>query len=452
MERFDVLVAGAGPAGLCAAVQAARAGASCLLVEKTGLLGGATTTGGVNFPGLFHAWGRQIIAGIGWELVVRAVREYDGQFPNFRHDERPHFRRQILLNGFTYAALADAIVLESGAKLLFHTMPQGARQQPDGTWHVALATKEGPQTVAARVLIDATGDANLVSLAGSPTRCNASLQPGTLVFHAGGYDFPTLDLPALIEAARTAIAEGRLLATDLGGRPEMVPVLLRGCGGNILHITGIDARTSAGKTEAETKGRAALLRVQQFFRAQPGLENFHIDSFAPECGIRETVTIEGEVEITAQDYCSGRLWPDAVCYSFYPIDVHEADGRGIDTRPLRSGTYPTIPLRALLPKGTGNLLAAGRIACGDKEAHSAFRVQASCMAMGQACGAAAALAAQTGREIRDLDLPQLHDLLRHHGAIVPDLAGPPELEFVKPLGKAVTALPVSNILNACPEY
>ena len=419
---YDVVVAGAGPAGLVAAIQAARAGTRCLLVEKSGLLGGTTVTAGVNFPGLFHAWGRQVIAGIGWELVLRAVEEAGGTLPDFSDDERPHYRRQVSVDRFTYAAVADAMVREAGVDLLLHTLPAGVKWlegQDGGPWQVDLARKEGIHGVRAQVLIDATGDANLVSLAGGQTRRSASLQPGTLVFHAEGYDAESLDYDALIRAAGQAFGSGDLLPADLGGRADKVRVLLKNHGGNIVHVTDIDARTSAGKTEAELKGRAALLRVQRFLRRQPGLENFHVVYFAPECGIRETVTIDGEVEVTVKDYCSGRLWDDAVCYSFYPIDVHEDSTRGIDTRPLQRGVFPTMPLRALLPKNTRNLLAVGRTACGDKEAHSAFRVQASCMAMGQAAGAAAALAAQTSTEVRDVALPQVQSLLERHGAIFP---------------------------------
>ena len=82
-QHYDVIVIGGGTAGVVAATQAGRAGAKVLLVEKTGMLGGTTTTGGVNFPGLFHAWGRQVIAGIGWELVARCVTETGGTLPDF---------------------------------------------------------------------------------------------------------------------------------------------------------------------------------------------------------------------------------------------------------------------------------------------------------------------------------------------------------------------------------
>jgi hypothetical protein len=130
----------------------------------------------------------------------------------------------------------------------------------------------------------------------------------------------------------------------------------------------------------------------------------------------------GEARITDAEYASGRLWEDAVCYSFYPIDVHRGSGLGIDIRPLQEGVFPTIPYRALLPRGSRNLIVAGRNASGDQEALSAFRVQASSMAMGQAAGAAAALAAQHGCELREVGYSELCSLLRTHHAIVPSRA------------------------------
>lgn len=420
INQYDVIVVGAGPAGLAAALQAGRAGARCLLVEKTGLLGGTTTTGGVNFPGLFHAWGKQIIAGVGWELVSRAVREFDGKFPDFSDDDRPHHHRQIWVDRFTYAAVADAMIREANVDVLLHAMPQRANWSDEYLeWKLEIACKEGPYAVSAKVVVDATGDANLTSLAGYAVRRRRTTQPGTLVFRAEGYQFESLNISELIVEAHKAIENGELLATDLGGSAETLRILLSNHGENILHIPGIQADTSAGKTEAEIKARAALLRVQRFLRRQVGLESFHIPYFAPECGIRETVTIDGEVEVTREDYISGRVWEDAVCYSFYPIDVHEENGSGIDTRPLPRGVVPTIPLRALLPKGSTQFLAVGRIACGDKEAHSAFRVQASCMAMGQAAGAVAASAVRDGVPIRSVNRLSLAQLMKQHGAIFP---------------------------------
>lgn len=424
---YDVLVIGGGPAGIVAAAQAARAGARTLLVEKSGMLGGSTTLNGVNFPGLFHAWGRQVIAGIGWELVTESVRESGGVLPDFSTwADVPHYRLQISVNIAVYAALADRLVLDSGASLRLHTLLASAGF--DGReWRGRLCGKEGLFGVRAGVLVDCTGDANAVSIAGFPLSRNAALQPGTLVTRAAGYELDSLDLPALETAFVDAVAHGSMLRSDFQSRANPVGTFLRLHGGNSLHVVGIDGSTSESKTQAEIKARATLLRIVRFLRAQPGLDGFHIEHCAAECGIRETVTIQGESRITHADYVTGRVWPDSVCHSFYPIDLHATGGGGIDTRSLQPGVVPTIPLGALLPKASRQLIVAGRCACGDQEANSAFRVQASAMAMGQAAGAAAALAATTQRELRELPIAEIRALLVRHGAVVPPVSAPEPL-------------------------
>jgi hypothetical protein len=185
-----------------------------------------------------------------------------------------------------------------------------------------------------------------------------------------------------------------------------------------MHVTGIDGSASPGRTTAEQRGRQALMRVYRLLRKVPGCENLRVDFAATECGVRETWRIVGEKFVDYQAYVSGRVWPDAVCYSFYPIDVHRYDDNTIDTRPLPRGIVPTIPYGALVPKGSDHLLAAGRCISGDAEASSAYRVQASAMATGQAAGAAAAIAAKKRISVRAVDLAELRAVLRANRAIV----------------------------------
>ena len=413
-SSYDVIVVGGGSAGVCAAIQSARAGAKTLLVEKAGRLGGTTTNGGVNFPGKFHAPGRHVIGGIGWELIERVYAEL-GQ-------PAPETGGHVGVNVMLFAALCDEVLLDAGAQILFHTMV-GAVRRDDDAWIVSLCTKQGLSDVRCKVLIDCTGDADVVALAGYDLRVPEAAQPATLCCTASGYDTGELDLEALDRAFVEAIERGEVLASDgcwRTDKPSASSWLKRG-GRNANHIPAkADAYTGEGRTELEIDARKSVLRLFRFLRKQPGLENFTVDSVSPECGVRETANIVGEETVTLEDYTSGRLWDDAVCYAYYGIDLHGLSTDDWRYWPLEEGIVPSIPRGALLPKGSANLVVAGRCLSSDRLANSALRVQAPCMAMGQAAGAMAALAVETGTAVGDLGMDAIRDLMRRHNAIVPE--------------------------------
>jgi glycine/D-amino acid oxidase-like deaminating enzyme len=422
-KPYDVIVLGGGTAGVVAAIQAGRAGAKTLLVEKTGMLGGTMTNGGVSSPGLFHAWGRQVIAGIGWELVSRSVAEAGDTLPDFTDYRRPHSQLHVRVNAFLYAALCDEAAVAAGVELLFHAMPAALTEAPDGDgWDVTLCTKTGLTTGHARVVVDATGDANAASLAGLPVVIPEETQPATLSCLAAGYDPAQLDLEAINRAFDAEVKAGRLAYTDASWNTTAANVgkWLGNRGFNASHVHHINARDSAGRTQLELEARKSLLRLYRFLRRQPGLEKLNIAHLAPECGVRETAIVRGKRTVTIEDYCSGRLWDDAVCYSFYPIDLHTSAGGGLRCEPLREGVVPTVPRGALLPEGSRNFLVAGRCLSSDRLANSALRVQATGMATGQATGALAALASREHGDPEAVPLAELDALLRQHAAIVPD--------------------------------
>jgi hypothetical protein len=379
--EVDVLVVGGGTAGTIAAIQAARAGARTLLVERGAQLGGMTTTGGVSFPGLFDAWGKQIIAGIGWELVKDCVQLDGGTLPDFTKVPQRHWMNQIHINPFLYALLAEEKCADAGVEIAYYEFPQSIDETADG-WQVDCAGFGTQRRVLCNQIIDCTGGATVVGMLGLPRLREEETQPGSILFK--------LDKP------------------NTPGRPN-------GPGPGTLdsiYIHGADSSNSRTVTAANLKGRRLVL---DWVRVK-GKPLMHLQ---PEAAFRESYRIEGETLITVDDYTSGRMFDDAVCNAFYPVDLHTKTG--VKPRQLKPGTVPTIPLRALVPKGGSNILVAGRCVSSDRLANSGLRVQASCMAMGQAAGAAAALAAAGKATPLKVPLQEIREMLTKYGAIVPSV-------------------------------
>ena len=419
-ESFDIIVVGGGTAGVVAAIQCGRAGMRTLLVEKNGLPGGTMTAAGISFPGLFHAWGHQIIAGIGWELVAEAAAESGLPLPDFSNwtGTSRFWRYQVQLNPVVYSALCDEKLLGSGVDVLYHTMVAEVKPEDD-TVELRLCTLEGLRTVRARRVIDCTGDASVCALAGYEVIHPSECQPATMSCKLAGYDFSQLDQAGLCAAIDRAVAAGELRYTDLGWNKNGASLqFLSKYGDNANHIfPPLPTHTSEGRSRLEIEARSSLLRARRFLRKQPGMENLSISFGAFECGIRESAVIRGETTVTAEDYCSGKRYPDAVCNSFYPIDLH-ASAQSIVQRQLEEGTVPQVPLRALVPSGSKLILAAGRCISSDRLANSALRVQATSMATAQAAGAAAAASIRNGTAVLQTPMENIRKILHEHGAIL----------------------------------
>ena len=243
-EYYDVTVIGAGPAGLCAAIQAARAGVSTCLVEKNGIAGGTITAGGIPCPGIFHAWGRQVISGIGWELVRRTREESGEPLPDFSTTNlNEHWRHQISIDPVLFAALCDEEFEKAGVIVKYHTMVGRATLADDGI-ELELCGKDGLYPVFSRRVIDCTGDANVARMLHAEVRVSDPCQPGTLCVYATGYDPEKLDLEAIRSAFDAAAARGEASCEDTGWSNGFNPHFLFGRGNNSNHISGINGRNS----------------------------------------------------------------------------------------------------------------------------------------------------------------------------------------------------------------
>ena len=373
-NEVDILVVGSGSAGTTAAIQAGRAGAKTLLMERNSQLGGTTTTGGVAYPGLFDAWGKQVISGIGWELVKESVELDGGKFPDFSKVPRAHHFNQIHINQFLYSILAEEKCQEAGVEIAYYEFPTALTQTENG-WQVDCMGFGTKRRVLCKQIVDCTGGAEVVGLLGLERLRGEERQPGSYLFKIGDPHNP-----ASIQLKR-------------------------------LYVHGADSTNSRTVTLANLTGRKSILsRVRK--------SKGRLMHLQPETGFRESYRIIGETVVTVQDYTSGRHFEDAVSYAFYPVDLHTRTG--VKPKPLKRGIVPTVPISSLIPKDSKNIIVAGRCISSDRLANSALRVQAACMGMGQAAGATAALAVRNKTTPSSVPLEKIHGLLRDHNAIVPE--------------------------------
>jgi len=375
-NEVDVLVVGGGTAGTIAAIQSARAGARTLLVERGTQLGGTMTTGGVSFPGLFDAWGKQVIAGIGWELVEDCVELDGGRLPDFSTVPRRHWMNQVKVNQYLYPLLAEEKCDQAGVQIAYYEFPQAITRADKG-WQVECVGFGTRRRVVCKQIIDCTGGAEAVGLLNLPRLREEETQPGSILFRLG----------KPYQTGREGVIQS-------------------------IYVHGADSTNSRTVTAANRKGRKDLLAKVRSVKGRGRLMHMQ-----PEASFRESYRIQGETVITVGDYTSGRVFDDAICYAFYPVDLHTRTG--VRPKKLKRGTVPTVPLRALIPKGSRNILVAGRCVSSDRLANSGLRVQASCMAMGQAAGVAAALAVERNTTPLNVPLSNIRQTLVQHGAIVP---------------------------------
>jgi len=408
----DILVVGGGTAGTIAAIQAGRAGAETVLIESGSQLGGTTTTGGVAFPGIFHAWGKQIIGGIGWELVEECVRLNGDSLPDFSMLPDHHWQHQVAVNAPLYTLLAEEKCLEAGVDIRYYETPTLIKFKK-GKWYVETVGKGSSTQIICKQIIDCTGNALIASMAGFDVLREAETQPGSLVFRIGGYDFDSLDLSLIPEKYHRVLKENmQFTRTRTSGENTFVPY-------GYVYVPGADSTSSESHTLANQQGRSTLLELVRELRSFPGCENVKILDLKTETAVRETYRIDGVYKMTHLDYVEGKVFEDSLSHSFYPIDLHR-EGKSIYQEFLKPGTVASVPLRALIPKQSTNFLVAGRCVSSDRLANSALRVQASCMGMGQAAAVAAVLASKQGSTPAEVPVDDIKQLLKEHGAIVPE--------------------------------
>ncbi|RJS74961.1 FAD-dependent oxidoreductase [Candidatus Bathyarchaeota archaeon] len=413
-SQHNVVVVGGGTAGLAAAVAAGRSGAQTLLIERYGFLGGSMTAGLVNPFMPFNAGEEQIVHGIFQEIIDRLAR-MDG------YDKKTRaFDPEIM------KVVADEMVQEAGVELLLHTCVIDVIMHGNEIFGVEVHNKSGRQLVSGKVFVDATGDGDVAVMAGAPyekgRKQDGLMQPMTLVFRMAGVDVsrvpPRKEINRLFLEAKAAgivnIPRENVLYFSTTHKGELHF--------NSTRVLKADGTNVEDLTRAEIEARRQMVELAKFFKERvPGFENAYLSRSGAEIGVRETRRIIGEYVMTGQDIIEARKFKDVIARGSYWIDMHNPVGQGQEDNPYAKKCPPPgesydIPYRCLVPKKVENLLVAGRCISTTREAQAAIRIMPTVVAIGEAAGTAAALAAKHGVYPRKLDVSLLQHVLRERGA------------------------------------
>jgi len=419
----DVLVVGGGVAGVCASVASARAGAKTMLVERNGFLGGAATAAAVTqFMGWKTESGKQVIAGLGQEIIDRLVALGGSNGPDWGLLSTGIMMDRVVFDPEICKIVFDDMLSDAGVTPLFHAMACGVETQGRTITSVSFLTKSGIIDVTARVVVDTSGDLDVLHMAGCEMlglEDGEQLQPATSYFKMGPIDFEVFD--ALTHEQRTEIAhrgvnEGKLGRLAISGYQS--PGSQEGWF-NVTRVT-VDGTDAIALSRAEIEHRKQALIAARFIAENvPGCEKARLSGFAPQLGIRETRRVKGHVVVGEEHLRSGEAFPDSIAIASFPIDVHEPDSPR--TRLERVGgpdhVYH-IPLGALTPVSLDNALAAGRGVSATHTAFGALRIMPQAMAMGQAAGAAAALASKRNSPVKDVPFELVREQLVNNGVIL----------------------------------
>lgn len=424
-KEFDVIVAGAGCAGFCAAVQAGRSGLKVGLFEHFAMPGGSLTVLGSNSIDQFNnphrpQGKRMVISGIGWEFVKELEKRGFAQIPDMDAPYRVHWQYGVKVNPIAAAQCMDDFLLDANVSLYYRqgVVSIETTDTPEGTRidSVIVTTKKGLVRHKARMFIDCTGDGDICAWAGAEYDVPQDIQPGTLRLYPIGADTDASGFD------KTNRDWGKAVKDDPGLREMLCSgnfdSLLKARGDNTNHICGLNTSDSESRSETEIVSRRNLVKMLSVMNKSDA--PMEIIGTAPESAPRESRRIIGDVIMTAEDYLQKRVYNDAVCYTYWFIDIHR-DGKASEIIYLKDEKTPTISLGAMRPKGLKNIYAAGRCVSADRRCLSAIRVKASCMAMGQAAGAAAVIAIKNNTDnTRSVDANEVKQYLKEQGAIVPE--------------------------------
>lgn len=417
LAEADVVVAGSGPGGLGAALSAARAGASVVLCERYGFLGGNFTAAAVGSVCGYYAnrgtWEapsfEPVVGGVAEEVLTALAAGGVGMGPIPFKEQTAVF----LYQPWAAKRLFDRLVTaEVGIDLLLHATVADAVVHDGVMEALVVATKRGLVAVRGKVFVDATGDADVSVFAGVPTVTGGV---GERQFASMQFLLEHVDDGALLSAnaglADLIAQHGPHLSRDGGAvLPTFHPGEATGAMTRVANPDGspIDTTDVRQATYGEIEGRRLAEDAAEFLRDHvPGFESSFLADTAVQLGVRETRHVSGQYTLTGDDVRSGARFADAIAACAWPQEYH-VEGRSTRYDFLEPGVTYQVPFASLRPDGVANLLAVGRCISADHDALASVRVMAPCLAMGQAAGTAAAMVGRQGvGTLDDIDVTEL---------------------------------------------
>jgi hypothetical protein len=402
-DEVDVLVIGAGPAGVAAAISAARMGVNTMLIEQTGNVGGVATTG------LMSHWTGATKGGFYEEILEKTN--------DMTEDKKIIDPEKLKIELFK-------MLSKDNVKLKLYTFSSDAIMQDNVIKGVITQSKSGRKAIMAKIVIDATGDGDIACSAGAPyfigRESDGKMQPVTLMFKVAGVIED--EIPKLPDSFETEcqVPKGELqaLARKVLPHPAGHVLLYKSskkgvitC--NMTNCIGINGTNADDLTTAHIECSSQMEKILEFLKTYvPGFENCYIISSASVVGVRETRHFIGEKTITEEDITTARFFDDwAVTKAHFNFDIHNIDGSGLDKNGVQKHFVQkegyTIPYGCFVPKKIDNLLLAGRNISGTHKAHSSYRVMPICVNMGQSAGIAASICVKENIIPRNLDVKKL---------------------------------------------
>ncbi len=417
----DIVVCGGGPAGVMAAVSAARMGCSVTVIERFGFFGGAATACLVVPVSGFFKNGERVVGGLPWAFISELIRL------NAARPEMP--KGHISVDPEYYKLAAQRMVLKEGITPLMNSTLISAQTENGRIASVEIVSKSGIRKVAGTVFIDATGDGDLCALAGVPAEVPDAPQPLSLCFELTQVDVST---PLLRDSIRHngyrgtpscnrtihRFLEDKYKAGEgpLFGGPWFNTLM----NGDRLAVNM--TRNAASVLDADAYSRAEFqMREDMFALVQmlrdeyPEFAHCVISASAVSAGVREGRHLAGLYRLTGDDVLNAVPFRDSIARCAHIIDIHRSEepAQAVET-PARAGF---IPYRTMVTAACDNLIGAGRLISADERAHASIRVQGTCMATGQAAGIAAALALQGNTGVQAVDARKLRSEIRAQGGI-----------------------------------